>query len=88
MIAMIFGRLHGKHKEMVIQRPAVSKTETQPKTASKSPESVNSEDLDNKEEEEPVMKKAPKSAEFVETGPEDSENSGIKDTLRHPLKLP
>ena len=66
----------------------VSKIETQPKTAPKSIEFDNSEPPENKEEEEPVVKKAPKSAEFVETGPNDSENSDVNDSLRHPLKLP
>ena len=49
----------------------VSKIETQPKTAPKSPEFDNSKYPENKEDEESVVKKAPKSAEFVETGPED-----------------
>ena len=49
----------------------VSKIETQPKTAPKFPEFDNSEYPENKEDEESVVKKASKSAEFVETGPED-----------------
>ena len=76
-----------QHEEMVTQRLAVLKIETQHKTAPKSLDFVNYEDPNDNEEEEPVAKKY-RSLQSFEMGLEDSENSDDQDTLRHPLKVP
>ena len=57
----------------------IKRIQTLPKKAPESPKVADTDSGDDDEEEEPVMKKAPKSSELVKADPEDT---GDSDTLR------